>query len=178
VQQVTVSADKSVLSKVFTEVEDGTLKIYTRKLFLNHKVKVYIAVDSLKYVSASGACEVKTTDDFYSKDFFLELSGASRADMDIQVANKMNINVSGASVADINGNTVFVEGEASGASKIEADDLKSRFATGTASGASEIKLFATEKLSADATGASRIHCDGSPKEVSKESHAGSSVEVE
>ena len=178
VQEVTVSAKESIMPKVITEVENGVLKVYTQKLYVNHRVKVYVTVDSLVAVTAKGACEVKTDEEIIASNFKLELVGASDADMELKVKNNTEINVVGASSVDLRGNTLNIKGEATGASKIDADEFQSQTADVSAVGASETRVFVTEKIDARATGASHIYCKGNPKHVSKSSHPGSSIDVE
>jgi predicted porin len=65
--------------------------------------------------------------------------------------------------------------EVSGASKIDAESLKSKTATVDASGASKVTLFVTERLNSDASGASKIEYSGNPANVEKKTSGASSV---
>jgi phage shock protein PspC (stress-responsive transcriptional regulator) len=178
VQQVVVTAGDNILPRVYTGVENGILKIHTDKLFLNHRIKVAITVDSLYSIKAKGACEVKTEEEFYTKNFDLDLIGASEADLDIQVTNDTHIDVIGASTAKIRGNSRTLKSEATGASHIDAEDFRNKEVNANAIGASEIKVYATDRFYGRATGASHIECKGNPLQSDKDSNGGSSIEIE
>ena len=97
--------------------------------------------------------------------------------MDLNVYDKLDIELSGASNADLEGNTNELKADISGASKLEAVNLISKFAELDCSGAANAEVYVTEKLDADASGASHILCEGNPKTVRKSDHISSTIEV-
>lgn len=178
VQQVVVSTSDGILPRVYTKVEDGVLKIYTSKIFLNHRVKVFVNVDSLSSVTARGACEIKTDEEIKASDFKIDVIGASEANMDLDVVNETKVDAVGASSVKLNGKSAKIRTHASGASHIDADDFQCIEANAEASGASDVNVFATDKFNGKANGASHVSCKGNPKLVNKDFNAGSSVEVD
>ena len=176
-KNLTISAPENLMTYIKTEVNDGKLKIYTDKIFLNHRIKVIISNDSIFELEANGASKVESMRPIKTSKLFLSLSGASQADIDVNVENKMTSEVSGASSAKLKGVAGSVDIEANGASKIEADQLKATHVKVETSGASHAKVFATESIDADASGASRIDCTGSPRNIKKSENMGSSIEI-
>lgn len=178
IQNVTVSATDRLLPRVYTEVNGGVLKIYTKKFFINHRIKVAVSVDSLTYIKAKGACEVKTEEEIYARNFDLDLVGASEADLDMQISNDTRIGVIGASTAKIRGNSRTLKADATGASHINAEDFRCKEVNAKATGASEIKVFATDYFDGSAIGASSIKCKGKPLKSNQSSVGGSYISIE
>jgi hypothetical protein len=68
-----------------------------------------------------------------------------------------------------------LELDASGASKINAENLKTVKVRADVSGASKAEVFVTDTLNADASGASKIIFSGEPKTVNKSASGASSI---
>lgn len=177
VKNLTISAPENLLSYIKTEVNDGRLKIYTNRIFTNHRIKVSISNDSIFELEASGASKIGTVDLIRTSNLYLSLSGASRADLNANVSDNFTTRVSGASNAKISGTVNSADFEANGASKIDADQLKSSIVKVETSGASHAKVFAIQSIEADASGASRIDCFGNPKDIKKSENMGSSIDI-
>jgi len=176
-QQVTVSTKEAYLSKIITKVENGVLHIYADEIFLNRKVKVNVSADSITSIVAKGACQINTESDLITSNLKLDLTGASEADMDLKVAGLVDVNLTGASHANLNGSAASIKSEGIGACQLEAKDLITKKADIRVTGASHANVYATESLDASAFGASEIDCKGSPKNVNK-SNIGSEIHVE
>lgn len=177
VKNLTISAPENLLSYIKTEVNDGRLKIYTNRIFTNHRIKVSISNDSIFELEANGASKIETVDLIRTSNLYLNLSGASRADLNANINNNITTRVSGASSAKISGTVSSADFEANGASKIDADQLKSSIVKVETSGASHAKVFAIQSIDADASGASRIDCVGNPKDIKKSENMGSSIDI-
>ncbi|MFZ4583322.1 MAG: GIN domain-containing protein [Paludibacter sp.] len=177
VKQFVVSAPENVHSQIITEVIDGKLKIYTEKFLLNFPVKIKINTDSIYEIRGSGAAQISTTSTFKSPYLAIKLSGASQSDLNFEVSGDTQVDLSGASNANIEGTSLKLNIDASGASKFNGSSFISKQATVEASGASKIDTHATESLDAHASGASEIDCEGSPKSVKQNENMGASVRV-
>jgi hypothetical protein len=154
-QTVVIEADDNILPLITTEVKGDTLYISNQQRINWHsKVKVRISVQDLNALNVSGASKANAIN-IKSDNFKLDVSGASK------------INLAGET------NNLSIE--ASGASRIDANDLKAVKATAEASGASKIYVNATESVEADASGASGISYSGNPKNVKKNASGASSV---
>lgn len=152
---VEVEADDNLLQYIKTDVEEGVLKIETTERINSHTpMRIRISAPDIESVSASGACKVS-------------LAGVRNS--------ALNVDTSGASKIKVAGETEALNIEISGASNIDAESLKAQTATVDASGASNVNLFVTERLTSDASGASKIAYSGNPKSVEKKTSGVSSV---
>ncbi|HEY6913914.1 MAG TPA: head GIN domain-containing protein, partial [Paludibacter sp.] len=177
-KQITVTTQQDYLPNVITKVENGVLHIYAEKIFLNRTVKVHVPADSVRSIKATGACKVTTASSMATPEFDLRLTGACQADMDLQVAGLCKIDLTGASQANLSGTCSELKVDGTGACQLEAHDLISKTADVRVSGASQAEVYASERLDATATGASQVDCKGSPKNVNKNTHIGSEINVE
>ena len=177
-KQITVSTQQDYLPNIITKVENGVLHIYSEYIVLNRTVNVHVPVDSIQSIKATGACKVTTASSLVMPEFELKLTGACQADMDLHVSGLCKIDLTGASQANLSGTSNELKIEGTGACQVRAHDLKAKKADVRVSGASQAEVYASETLEATATGASHIDCKGSPKNVNKNTHIGSEINVQ
>ena len=89
----------------------------------------------------------------------------------------LKFDINGASRLNAFGKMKFLDGEASGASQLNAFDLETEESDLEVSGASNAKVWVTRLLDVKASGASNVRYRGNPK-VEKEVTGGSSVRAE
>ncbi|HWY12846.1 MAG TPA: DUF2807 domain-containing protein [Bacteroidia bacterium] len=172
---ITVTGDAGEINNVETRVVDGTLFIKPNGNF-KHQCTVRITGNNLNSVSVSGATNFMINNKLTTDSFMLESSGASYFNAVDLNAKKIKANISGASNATIlSGTSDNFTADASGASTLKAYKLISNAVYVTSSGASIAKVFASQKLVANATGASTIKFKGEPKEVSAEGSTSSQI---
>ena len=152
---VEIEADDNLLPLIKTEVRGGVLRLETEKsISSKNPIRVRISAPDIQN---------------------LEVSGASK----VSIANLSNENLeidsSGASKVTVAGETANLIVDVSGASKIDAENLQTENASIEASGASAVSVYATNELKADASGASSIVYQGSPKNFSNKTSGASSV---
>ena len=125
---------------------------------LTDKIIVNITMPHLDGIELSGACKVKGFGVFKSRgdEFKAELSGASRiTDLCIE-APKVDVEIDGASRAEINVNTGEVEAELSGASKLTLSGYTPKIELDlSGASAADTKVIECNNVSVDASGASR-----------------------
>ena len=177
-QGVTISSPNDFLSKVVTKVENGVLYIYSDGIILNRSLKVTVSSDSIQSLVAKGACKIESESQLVVPNFKLELLGASQAELDLKVAGEVNLDTKGASKVELKGTCKIFKLNGVGASKIEADELLAKDVDVHVSGATNADVFASESLNAEATGASKINCQGHPKNVRKVGNIGTQIEIE
>lgn len=178
-QKITVEAPTDILSKVITKVENGVLHVYTEgQIYLNRDITVTVSADSIQSIKGSGASQVSTEAPIRTANLYVELTGASKAEMDIDASGLVEMHLTGASQVDLNGKCSALKLEGTGACQVEAEELEAKTADVRMTGASHANVFASEKLDATALGASDIDCKGSPKVVNKNTHVGSDINVE
>lgn len=178
VKSVKVSAPENSIGQVITKVENGVLKVYSEKVFMNRSIRLFVSNDSLYSMKASGASRVRTTNTLNAKSLDIEASGASNVKMDLNISSVVDVEANGASYCDLDGTANFIKVDASGASKVEADQLKAVNAETEANGASKIRVYSTGKLDADASGASTIKYGGSPVNINKSESGASEVKAD
>lgn len=143
---VTVEGDESLLKDVKTEVKGETLEISIKgnKISSTNKIRLKISMPEL---------------------LSLELWGASEATVTKAKSDSLKIQVGGTSVVKIDGETKSLTANANGASKIDAENLKTENAEVKAAGTSEIIVSAANDLTAEAFGASTVYYVGEPKNL-------------
>lgn len=152
---VEIEADDNLISLIKTEVRDGVLHIETDgRISSANDLKVRVSAPDINDIDASGVAKVTA-------------SGIQN--------EQLQVHTSGASKIKLSGETADLSIEVSGASHIEALDLKAEKADVDASGASSVSVFAASELKTDASGASKITFSGSPKNVEKKTSGASSI---
>jgi len=159
------ASSPEALSRIITEVKNGTLHIYfdgkgwNWKNWNNNKMKAYVTFKDLSRIEASGACNVKSTEAIKVTDLRISLSGASDFSGEVTVAN-LKLDASGASNFKIKGSAEKMQVDASGACNVRAYELSANYAKIDASGASNVRVMVNKEMSAEASGGSNIYYRG------------------
>lgn len=152
---VEVSADDNILPMVKTYVSNGILEIESDGRFSNSSpIRVRISAPGIESIDSSGASRVNASN----------LKNAS-----------LDIDASGASKVNLTGEASSVTIEVSGASNVDAGSLRAENIDVDASGASVASVFAINRLSADASGASRVTYGGKPAIVEQKAAGAGSI---
>lgn len=178
IRKFVISAPELLLPYIKTDLNGTKLNVYCDKGFVNDKITLYVSADSIFGLVANGASSIKSTSTINSSSLYLELNGASKAELDLAVLRLLKLNVSGASRADIDGSANDLNIDVSGASKVDADELKAQNVVVEASGASKANVYAIQSIDARASGASSIGCEGNPKFQKKSDSMGSKVTIQ
>ena len=153
--RVEVEADDNLLPLIKTEVDGGVLRIETeRKLSPGSPIRIRVYAPDIDKLEVSGVANV-TLNDVKNAALTLDSSGASK----IKVAGE-----TGKFTVDV-----------SGATKIDAENLKAENANIEASGASTVTVNVTGNLRTEASGASKIIYTGTPANIEKSTHGASRV---
>lgn len=152
---VQVEADDNLLPLIKTEVINGKLVISNEKHFNSrNKILVRISAPDIEGIEVHGAAKLSLKD----------------------VKNSaLKVDTSGASKVSVAGETVNLDIEVSGASKVDAAGLQAENATVDASGASSVLVSVAGDLKADASGASKIKYNGTPRNIEKRTSGASKV---
>lgn len=175
---LTVEADENLLDLIMTEVENGTLNIYTtenirratsRKIFLNFE-----NISAIKATSGS---------DVHSKNTIevdhLELKTTSGADIKLDVKTE-TLDCSSTSGSDIkiSGVTNLFKASATSGSDINASELIAQSSDVKATSGADISVNTTKSLTAKATSGGDIRYSGNPEKVNKSDTSAGSVRQE
>ncbi len=144
----------------------------------SRSIKVYVAAPVYKELEAAGASSINGTGKI-TGDAGLEINvtGASKADLTIK-APEVNVEATGASSITIKGETKDLSGKGSGSSTLLCLDLLAENADIEVSGASSADVYASVKLDAKASGASHVKYKGNANVSRSESGASSVTKME
>lgn len=150
-----ITADDNLLQHIKTEVSGDRLKIFSEGS-ISPKTKINVKISMPELDS-------------------LDVSGASDAVVSNVKSDSIKLEARGASEIKIGGEAKNLKSHASGASTIDAENLRVENAESEASGASNTTVAPTNQLKAHASGASSIYYTGEPQSVAPEVSGASSV---
>ncbi|OHB33080.1 MAG: hypothetical protein A2X84_02570 [Desulfuromonadaceae bacterium GWC2_58_13] len=144
-QELSVSADDNLLPLITTEVQNGTLRITTRKpICTSNPLTVTMSVATLESIKSGGANGFSIT----------ALNSPS-----------LKVNLSGAGNMSVEGKTKDLAVVLEGASEIHASELRAVQVDVSISGAGSAEVFASEALNAEISGVGDIRYGGQPAKV-------------
>jgi hypothetical protein len=179
---ITATGRADDLEKLDVQVEGNTLKFdidaswswmgYNK----NHKkIKLLITLPRIKSAEFSGASHVNLRGFNDEEQMNITVSGASHLAGDSIQADKLVLELSGASHAKLSGRIAKLDLELSGASHLNAEELLSRDADIEASGASHAQVTIQKSLQVEASGASKVEYRGNPMNLTKDVSGASTV---
>jgi len=170
VHAVTVTGQEKDIEDIEVSTSAGKLEIgYESKSKWNwgwnnnrSKVVINITLPQLESGEFSGACKVDLQGFSNEEEMRLLFSGAAKGSAVGLRADKLKIELSGASDCKIAGQSDYLKVDASGASHLKALEFLSRHVDVEASGASSAQVHVQKSLQVDASGASHVKYKGSP----------------
>jgi hypothetical protein len=142
---VTIVTDDNLVNSIKTEIVNGKLKITQSDIKATKGVEIKISIKKIDTLNIAGAGRV-------------EVKNISGSSFKLQVSGKPDINVSGA----VDAFTVLAAGEVN----IQAKELKAKLVSIDIGDVGHADVFASESLTANASGASNIEYYGNPVKVS------------
>lgn len=170
---LSVKAKSNELEKVETKVENGTLYVLTKGNF-TMPVNVYVKNNQLRQVQSSGASTFKTMNQIKTDSLSFSISSSANVSAQINTIKLKSVQ-SGASILTLSGTADNYSAELSGASSLKAYELVSKNMDILATGASSSKVYVTDRLKANASGASNIKVRGEVTDISAEATSASSI---
>lgn len=186
-EAVRVEADEDGKAALEISNNNKTLEITTanKKKGNDFVITIYLTVVDLKSIECFGAVNVYSKTNLKFDNLKLTVMGATNVELDLTVPN-IDLDLSGASDVDLNLSSTKVKGlmtgasdvklsgsasmmdmMSTGASEFKAELFKVQTAKMQCSGASSSKIYVTENLEIDASGASDLKYKGNPKISSK-----------
>lgn len=156
------------------KVGDALIVRYDEYENRRHETYIDIVMPKLSAAVLAGATNSVITGFHDLETFNLNLSGASVSQIDVE-ATTLSINLSGASVADLRGQANTLHAEISGASSMKAFTLPVANAVLNVSGASMAKVSVSDNLQAVLSGASTVIYRGNP-DIMEDISGGSSLQ--
>ncbi|MDY0269492.1 head GIN domain-containing protein [Trichloromonas sp.] len=146
-QSVEISADDNLLPLILTEVQDGILRVTSKKsICASAPMTLTISVKTLDLIRSSGANEFQVQN-LNGDDLKIELSGSSNMTLEGR-AERLNAKIDGAS-------------------GLLARQLKAKTVTVAISGAGSAEVHASERLHGEISGVGSIRYAGNPGEVTR-----------
>jgi hypothetical protein len=144
---VSIITDQNLLTYVISDVSAHKLVLHSReRLRPTHGMVVRIASSSLNGAALHGAVRLEAKK-LAGSNFFLDAQGATRVALD--------------------GSVTALTASMEGASRLDADGLRTQITEMSISGAGRAEVSATEKLKVGISGAGKVVYSGNPKTVEK-----------
>lgn len=153
------------------------LKIKYNDYLLRQPIEIKIGIPDLKSIYAKGASRIESQGALIINNLTIELSGASKAELNANIANSLNTSLSEAVKLDIQGSAENISVKANGASAFNGGKLLTKNAKVDLNGASRAEIHATESFDANLNGATKAICTGNPKSVKQVVSRGSSITI-
>lgn len=162
---VRIETDANLTEYIVTDVVGNTLKIHSRRsanLRPTRKITVYVAANNLDHFEASGACEIISDQKItHAESIEIDLTGASKANIELN-APKVNASLTGASKIELRGETKDVRLSGTGASEFDCFQLMAETVSVGISGAGDADVFASKSIDVRVSGAGTVNYKGNP----------------
>ncbi|MFH6962984.1 head GIN domain-containing protein [Flavobacterium plurextorum] len=165
--KIIVKGEENILSAIIVEVEENTLKIYTKKntnirSSVGKKVEVTIPFEKISELTLSGSGNIKSKDIIKNDSFLAKLSGSGNFSLAVD-SNSFELNLSGSGNVNLKGNADNFTTKLSGSGDIDASALKSKNVVVNVSGSGNSKVNCNESLTARVSGSGDIKYTGNPE---------------
>ncbi|WP_229664938.1 head GIN domain-containing protein [Polaribacter pacificus] len=173
--KIVVEADENLQDYIKTEVQNGVLKIYSKRNIWRAKSKrVYVSTKTISAIKAASGSDVYTENTIKANN--IDLSTSSGADAKISI-NATTVTSSASSGSDLKiiGKAKNYSASASSGSSINAYGLESLNATVKVSSGADIDVYVLESLDAKASSGGDVDFKGNPKRVRQKASSGGSV---
>ncbi len=161
---IRVEAEDNLLPYIVTDISRGELSIHSKKGYNiqpTKDIKVYITLQKVEKLSASGASGFTSRGKLTSDRILLDLSGAADANLDIRT-HELKVGVSGAGNITLKGNTDKADYGVSGSADISALDLTTDEAKLGISGTGKANVFVQKSLNVVISGMGNVKYKGEP----------------
>ncbi|OOQ58133.1 head GIN domain-containing protein [Mucilaginibacter pedocola] len=176
-ESVKVDAPSDIIGRIVTEVEGGTLKIYTKRDEDNNwswhdkKVVIYVALKDVNNITLRGSGDVFFKEGLKASSLQLKLVGSG------DITGKLNVKNLDSSIQGSGDITISGSADTSLVSVAGSGDFTGQgLTTGTTQvmvrGSGDARVNASEKIDASVVGSGDVHYTGSPKTINT-SKAGS-----
>jgi len=150
-QKVELEGDKTLLSKIETNVKNNTLVIEAASQWHNwkseDKITVYVTVENINDLSVGGSGDLIAQTKITSDELKLSVSGSGSLQAEIDIAGEISTNVSGSGHIDLKGKGKSIDTHVSGSGKVSFD------------------ITVADKASFGISGSGRIEASGSASSV-------------
>lgn len=153
--QLIVETDDNYQERIETVVEGDRLIISSMGMKNPSAMKVFVTLPEIRSIEIYGAARLNSVGTLNASSLKLELSGASKVDLDLNT-EMLNTDISGAAKATLSGNTVSHISNISGAANLNALKLTALSTNADISGAGKATINSTNEIIADISGAGSL----------------------
>lgn len=172
-----VEADSNLHEFIQTEVEDGVLKIFSKKNIWNAKARnVYVSIPTITSLESTSGSSLKSEGRLKTDNLYLSSSSGSTLKLDIE-SNNIIAQASSGSTLRVNGTANSIDASSSSGASLRAGDLQTNKASADASSGSSIRVYASKAVHAEASSGASVRYAGSPEIVETDSSSGGSVKA-
>jgi hypothetical protein len=159
---VKVDAPEAMLPLIKTEVNDAILTISTDGNIKDEQnITVFITVKSLNSLENSGIAEIKSENKLICENISITSQGVGDIDLMLD-AKQIKTKISGTGDITLIGTTQSLDATLSGTGDLKASNLEATKVTANVSGTGDAKVYATQSLAANVSGAGSIIYKGNP----------------
>ena len=165
---VTITGDENLLEWIKVDSRGQVLNIETeRRLNSTSGIEVLVTYTKLEEIISSGASNISTEDQIITESMRLEISGAGKIDLDLDV-ERLNLDLSGAALIYLSGKATELDADMSGAGSLEAFSLQTRNCDVNISGVGSAEVNVSGNLNAQVSGVGGVEYMGNPEHVSRD----------
>lgn len=169
--RLTLKGEENLLEHLETEVKNGTLHIRPEKGYnlepsswKGGGILVTVPVESVSEVSMSGSGDIVGKTRIQSETFRASMSGSGDISLELAVG-QMEVVLSGSGDIALSGSADRADIRVSGSGDVRAYELQAREIEAMVSGSADIRVTATESLTARVSGSGDIHYRGNPAKL-------------
>lgn len=169
--RLTLKGEDNLLEHLETEVKNGTLHIRPEKGYnlepsswKGGGIVVTVPVESVSEVSMSGSGDIVGKTRLRSDSFRASMSGSGDMSLEVEAAN-VTVALSGSGDIALSGSADRAEIRVSGSGDVKAYELQAREVEAVVAGSADIRVTATESLTARVSGSGDIHYRGNPAKL-------------
>lgn len=165
--ELIIEADKDVLEKIITEVNDNTLDIEFEKWY-NHRgnseINIYITTKNIEKLTISGSGDIITKTPVNASDLGLVVTGSGSIIIDNLNTQDVKSIISGSGDIQIKGNSKAksIDAVITGSGDIDFYQIEFESAELTITGSGTIMAKVLNELEASVTGSGKIYYKGKP----------------
>lgn len=172
---IIIEADDNLHELILTDVEDGVLKIHTKKNIGRASAKkVHVTFKTISNITANSGSDVFSKNTITAETLHLKSTSGSDMKLDVDVA-VLHCSSSSGSDMRLSGKTKKLVAEASSGSDIKAADLIAESSEVKASSGADITVNTSKELTAKASSGGDIKYYGNPEKVTKSDSSSGSV---
>lgn len=163
--EIILHVDENLVKYIEIKVRGNKLFVETdRRLISRDGIEIDIPVNRLTNIFSSGASDIKSEEALSSKDLAIDVSGAGKVDLKLDVQS-VNLDLSGATMVYLEGAAKHLEVDMSGAGSLEADGFEVENCRVDISGVGHALVNVTGTLNAQVSGLGKVEYVGDPESV-------------